>query len=59
MKFFISLSFLLFVAFHFAGAQNKTVKQEKLIRFDLQSSELINDSGEKISGSASNRWQRS
>ena len=28
---------------------SQTVKQEKLIRFDLQSSEFINDSGEKIS----------
>ena len=49
MKFFISLSFLFFAAFYFSSAQNKTIKQEKLIRFDLQSSELINDSGDKIS----------
>jgi beta-galactosidase/beta-glucuronidase len=49
MKFFISLSFLFFAAFYFSNAQNKTIKQEKLIRFDLQSSELINDSGDKIS----------
>jgi beta-galactosidase/beta-glucuronidase len=49
MKFLITQFFLLFVAVLIANAQSKTIRQEKLIKFDLQSSELINDSGEKIS----------
>lgn len=49
MKLLISLSFLFFVTFQFSSAQNKAIKQEKLIRFELQSSELIGDSGDKIS----------
>lgn len=49
MKFIFSLSFLCFAVIQFSQAQNKTIKQEKLIKFELQSSELIGDSGEKIS----------
>jgi len=49
MKFIVSLFFLLFVVFYSSNAQNKSIKQEKLVRFELQSSELIGDSGDQIS----------
>ncbi|HEY3372546.1 MAG TPA: glycoside hydrolase family 2 TIM barrel-domain containing protein [Prolixibacteraceae bacterium] len=51
MKLIVSISFLLFAFLPFLQAQNKSVKQEKLVRFELQSSELIGDTGEKISQS--------
>ncbi len=49
MKFIVSLSFLFCVIFQISNAQNKSIKQEKLVRFELQSSELIGDSGDQIS----------
>ncbi len=49
MKFIVSLSFLLFAVLQFSNAQNKSIKQEKLVKFELQSSELIDDSGDKLS----------
>jgi len=51
MKFIVSLFFLCFTILQFSQAQNKIVKQEKLYKFELQSSELIGDSGDKISQS--------
>jgi beta-galactosidase/beta-glucuronidase len=49
MKFIVSLSFLLLAVFQLSNAQNKSIKQEKLVKFELQSSELIGDSGDKLS----------
>ena len=49
MKFIVSLSFLLFAVMQFSNAQNKSIKQEKLVKFELQSSELIDDSGDQLS----------
>ena len=51
MKFIVSVFFLCFTILQFSQAQNKIVKQEKLYKFELQSSELIGDSGDKISQS--------
>ena len=51
MKFIVSLFFLCFTILQFSQAQNKIVKQEKLFKFELQSSELTGDSGDKISQS--------
>lgn len=48
MKTSISIFLLLFVFAQFSLAQ-KSIRQEKLIKFNLQSSALINDSGEQIS----------
>lgn len=48
MKIISSITLLLFMTWQISFAQ-KSIKQEKLIKFNLQSSELINDSGEKIS----------
>jgi len=49
MKFLVSLSLLLLAVVQFSNAQNKSIKQEKLVKFELQSSELIGDSGDKLS----------
>jgi exo-1,4-beta-D-glucosaminidase len=48
MKTSISIFLLLFVFSNFSFAQ-KSIRQQKLIKFNLQSSELINDTGEQIS----------
>jgi len=46
----ISFFFILFfISAQISLGQNNTIKQNKLSRFELQSSELISDSGEKIS----------
>ncbi|HZL08996.1 MAG TPA: beta galactosidase jelly roll domain-containing protein [Prolixibacteraceae bacterium] len=42
---------LLFIQVQFSFAQDKNIKQEKLTRFELQSSELIHATGELISTS--------
>jgi len=49
VKFIVSLSFLLLAVVQFSNAQNKSIKQEKLVKFELQSSELVSDSGDKLS----------
>ena len=46
---FILLFINLFVFLVPANSQNGTVKQEKLTRFELQSSVLISSTGEEIS----------
>ena len=51
MKIIPALFLLLFIQVQFSFAQNKSVRQEKLTQFQLQSSELIHESGEIISTS--------
>ncbi|MDP2338556.1 MAG: beta galactosidase jelly roll domain-containing protein, partial [Bacteroidota bacterium] len=51
MKILSPLIFLLFISVHFSFAQGKSIKQQKLTKFELQSSGLINASGEIISTS--------
>ncbi len=49
MKFIFSIFLLFLISVQFSVAQNNNIKQEKLTRFELQSSELIQASGELIS----------
>ncbi|MCL4481571.1 MAG: beta galactosidase jelly roll domain-containing protein [Bacteroidetes bacterium] len=49
MKIFSLSMILLFICAQHSFAQNKNIKQEKLTKFELQSSELIQATGEQIS----------
>jgi hypothetical protein len=51
MKVFTLLVFLLLISSQYSFAQNKSIKLEKLTKFELQSSELIKTTGELISTS--------